>query len=411
MSTSEFTHEHFNELAEDPYYRFMHNSKKVGYAVISDIDNEVTQFALGAKTTPIVRPMCNIRTEKKYGKTIYRAITPNNTSMTGKRFMPICFEKDGVNYTAKIVCFSPTNKKDFVGSEKEVQLRKKKTNEKIVDRVKGGAFMTLKAEDVAIRVDQSRPKSQNQVMGRSARDEYEQFQDMYDEELTAPANAKLKQAAEAELRHRFYSQRRPEWLHAYSFSLTPLALNPQVSQNLGSAPKWANSAMMIPERTAKWFTLNHPGTIVKIKPTFQMIKDFEVIRKINYELLLVKGAKRLRFLQTILPFARFPLYPKASDMAGATFIAAALMNQKVPSKISKLSIESGQASSSRNASGKRKREDGAQAGPSNEGLAQEASSRRVLPPRQTRVKSQTTFLQNLASKTVPSQQASFDKSA
>ena len=34
MSTSEFTPEQFTELAEDPYYRFMHNSKKVGYAVI-----------------------------------------------------------------------------------------------------------------------------------------------------------------------------------------------------------------------------------------------------------------------------------------------------------------------------------------------------------------------------------------
>ena len=411
MSTSEFTPEHFTELAEDPYYRFMHNSKKVGYAVISDIDNEVTQFALGGATTPIVRPLCNVKTEKKYGKTIYRATTPNNTHMTGKRFMPISFEQDKVAYTAKIVCFSPTDKKDFVGSEKEIQLRKKKTNEKIVDRVKGGAFMSLKAEDVAIRVDQSRFRSQNQVMGRSARDEYEQFQDMYEEELTAPANAKLKQAAEAELRHRFYSQRRPEWLHAYSFSLTPLALNPQVSQNLGSAPKWANSAMMIPERTAKWFTLNHPGTLVKIKPTFQMIKDFEVIRKINYELLLVKGSKRLRFLQAILPFARFPLYPKASDMAGATFLAAALMNQKTPSKTSKLSIESGQASRAKAVTGKRKREDASRAGPSNEGLAQETLSRRMLPPRQARAKPQTTFLQNLAGKILPSQQTSFDKSA
>ena len=226
--------------------------------------------------------------------------------------------------------------------------------------------MSLKAEDVAIRVDQSRFRKK-QIMGRSARDEYEQFQDMYEEELTAPANAKLKQAAEAELRHRFYSQRRPEWLHAYSFSLTPLALNPQVPQNLGSAPKWANSAMMIPERTAKWFILNHPGTLVKIKPTFQMIKDFEVIRKINYELLLVKGSKRLRFLQAILPFARFPLYPKASDMAGATFLAAALMNQKTPSKTSKLYIENGQASRSKVVTGKRKREETSRDGPSNKG--------------------------------------------
>ena len=412
MSTSEFTPEHFNELAEDPYYRFMYNSKKVGYAIISDINNEVTQFTLGAGTTPVMRPLNNIRSEKKYGKTIYRATTPNNTSMTGKRFMPISFEQDGTKYNAKIVCFSPTDKKDFVGSDTEIKLRTKKTNPKMVDRIKGGAYMTIKADDVTIRADQSRPKSQNQVMGRSARDEYEQYQDMYEDALTAPANAHLKKASEAELRHRFYSQKRPEWLHAYSFTLTPLALNPQVSQNLGSAPKWANTAMMIPERAARWFTLNHPQTTVKIKPTFEMIKDFEIIRKIKYELLLIKGNRRLRFLQCILPFARFPLYNKSSDIAGATFLAAALMNQKTPSQISSLALTAAQTTTAAPKAKKRKRgDDSQQAGPSTDALAIAVASSRVQPPRQARLKPQTTFMQNVASKLLPSQNLGFGKSA
>jgi hypothetical protein len=73
-----------------------------------------------------------------------------------------------------------------------------------------------------------------------------------------------------------------------------------------------------------------------MKPTFRMIRDFDIIKKINYDLSITKGSRRLKFLQTILPFAKYPLYNKASDIAGITFIASSLMEARAPSHISKL---------------------------------------------------------------------------
>ena len=342
MSSTVFNHEHFNELSEDPYYRFIQSSKKVGYAIISESDNEnaeITQFSLNNITKNAIRPLCNITKLNKFGTDYYQARTPNNTLMSGKRFVPISFEKDNSIYNAKIVCFSPTKKKDFVGSTEEIQIRKDKPNSKICDRIKGGAFLEVNPEDTIARSDQNRSKSQNQVMGKSACDEFTEYQDMYEDRLTADANKFLIDAAEAPLRNLFYGQKRPEWLHAYAHSLTPLSLDPQISENLGAAPKWSNTAMMISERAARWFAQNHPDSSVKIKPSFHMIKDFEIVRKIKYELSISKGSARLRFLQTIMPFARYPLYNKATDIAGITFIASALIEMRRPSHISSLVIQ------------------------------------------------------------------------
>lgn len=338
-SNTVFNHEHFNELSEDPYYRFIQSSKKVGYAIISESDNEnaeVTQFSLNNATKNAIRPLCNITKLNKFGTDYYQARTPNNTLMSGKRFVPISYEKDGMIYNAKIVCFSPTRRKDFVGSTQEIQIRKDKPNNKIFNRIKGGAYLEVNAQDTIVRSEQNRSKTQNQVMGKSACDEFSEYQDMYEDRLTADANKFLIDSAEAPLRNLFYGQKRPEWLHAYAHSLTPLKLDPQIPENLGAAPKWANTTMMIPERAAKWFSQSHPDSSVQIKPSFQMIKDFEIVKKIKYELSITKGSARLRFLQTILPFARYPLYNKATDIAGITFMASALIEMRMPSHISNL---------------------------------------------------------------------------
>jgi large subunit ribosomal protein L28 len=365
MSNIVFNHEHFNELSEDPYYRFLKNSPKVGYAIISnqDIgqdtgqDSEVTQFSLNKPTNSSIRPLCNVEKASKFGTTYYKAKTPNGTLMSGKRFISISFEQGKDIYNAKIVCFSPIQKKDFIGSNKEIKIRNKKSNSKICDREKGGQYLEINTSDIAIRTDTSRPKTQNQVMGKSACDEYSEYQDMYEDELTTDANKQITESVEAPFNNLFYSQKRPEWLHAYSYSLTPLKYDPQIAENLGAGPKWANTAMMIPERAARWFATNHSDSKVKIKPNFKMIRDFDVIRKINYELLVTKGTRRLKILQTILPFARFPLYNKASDIAGITFLASSLMEMRRPSHISKLKIAASSTSSSSSSSSSSSKQD------------------------------------------------------
>ena len=75
MSSTVFNHEHFNELSEDPYYRFIQSSKKVGYAIISENDNEnaeITQFSLNNITKNAIRPLCNITKLNKFGTDIIK---------------------------------------------------------------------------------------------------------------------------------------------------------------------------------------------------------------------------------------------------------------------------------------------------------------------------------------------------
>ena len=164
----------------------------------------------------------------------------------------------------------------------------------------------------------------------SARDAYEAFLDTYTDELSSGMKEALKRSADAPLRDAFYSNYRPEWLHAEGFSLTPINKDPQRKDNLGSAPKWANTEMMVLERLAKWFALNRPESYVSIKPYFEMLLDSELIRHIDFQVTVKEKENWIKFLQEINPFKKWPLFSKPTDISQLTGVTYNLLNGASP---------------------------------------------------------------------------------
>jgi len=350
----EFAAQDYDHLTENEHLRFLNNSKKIGHAVfVKDAkgDEYATQYAIpqdGKEDVPVVRPLVNIESIYRYGKRVYRALTPGGTRMYATRSLDAEF-KDGTTSDAatqimRIGYFSPSAKEPkepFWGTTKPTPLFKenlsKSAKKELDEELKEIGVHTKSGEMVVHgpsvrerdRVKTRKP-DQNTVMGKeSAKNTYAHFLESMTSELHPDFKKRLKRAIEAPLRELFKSNYRPEWLHGKGFGLTPISSNPQVASNLGAAPKWANTEMMVLERIAKWFALNRPASFIKIKPLFEMLLDSELIKSIKFEVSIQEKERFIKFLQQIDPFLEYPLFRHGSDIAQGTALTYALL-QGIP---------------------------------------------------------------------------------
>lgn len=182
----------------------------------------------------------------------------------------------------------------------------------------------------------SRYPSQNQVMSRkSATEEIAIFLKEHQDILTEDFIKILKRSINASMGCNF----RMEWLHAISFCLSSLGSNPQHSSNLGAAPKWANTEMMMLELLAKWFALNNPDVIISIKPLFEMLLNSAIIKRIFFEVEIQHNLRYVKLFQNINPLAKYPAFRPAVDIAQATFIADQLLNNIFPESAEEIAYE------------------------------------------------------------------------
>ena len=188
---------------------------------------------------------------------------------------------------------------------------------------KGGTETRVHPESVRWReAHTTRKPDQNTVMGESAQKAYENFLSAMTDELSEEMRVVLKRAVDAPLKDAFKSNYRPEWLHAEGWSLTHREKDPQRKDNLGAAPKWANTEMMVLERIAKWFALNCPESYeIKIKSHFEMLMDSELIERIKFQVSVQEKDRFIKFLQDLNPFKKHQIFRKPSDLAQATLIS------------------------------------------------------------------------------------------
>src|SRR3990167_6889834 len=335
-------------LSQNENFRYLGNSKKVGHAVIKrrpDGQEMAVQYAIppgGDAETPEFRPLQDIEAIERYGLHRYQAKTPGGTVMYAARFLDA---EVGAEHpeAMRVALFSPRRDKEpFWGSDKTIPLWRTDLSphhqrefeaelKEIPEQTKGGPDQVVEPGSVKYRDEhKTRNPDQNTVMGESARDAYEHFMDKMTEELTPEAREIFQRAVDAPLRNMFKSQYRPEWLHAYGYSLTPQKNNPQLNTNLGAAPKWANTEMMVLERIAKWFALNRPETLIKIKPFFTMLLDSELIKNLKFAVTLEEKGRFVRFLQELDPFKKYPLFRKATDLTQGTAVALGLLHDVTP---------------------------------------------------------------------------------
>ncbi|WP_131775179.1 PDZ domain-containing protein [Legionella cincinnatiensis] len=352
-NNKKFTANDFSHLTKNEHFRYAPNSKKIGHAVITKEKDQTValQYELPAaddEETPTVRPLVNIEAIEPFrGMHRFRAQTPDgHTPMYAKRFINGKVGENEDEEPIQIACFSPSpeeGKQPFWGSIKETPLFRedlpksvkkdlKKDLAEMEQVTKGGDVLTVEHDSVPQRdLLKTRTPDQNTVMGESARDAYEHFFDKMTDELHPEMKKRLQRAFKADIKDNFYKNSfRPEWLHLKGWSLMPMSMNPQTKDNLGSAPKWANTQMMILERIIKWFAINAPDSLLTIKPKFEMLLDSELVKHIDFDVKIKIKERYVELMQSIDPFLAYPLFPKASDLAQGAGITYNILNKIDP---------------------------------------------------------------------------------
>ncbi|KTD11880.1 Sid related protein [Legionella gratiana] len=352
-TNKKFTANDFSHLAENEHFRYAPNSKKIGHAVITKEDDKTValQYELPSvddEETPTVRPLVNIEAIEPFrGMHRFRAQTPDgHTPMYAKRFIHGKVGENEEEELIQIACFSPSpeeGKQPFWGSIKETPLFRddlpksvkkdlKKDLAEMEHVTKGGDVLTVEHDSVPQRdLIKTRTPDQNTVMGESARDAYEHFFDKMTDELHPEMKKRLQRAFKADIKDNFYKNSfRPEWLHLKGWSLMPMSMNPQTKENLGAAPKWANTQMMILERIIKWFAINAPDSLLTIQPKFEMLLDSELVKHIDFDVKVKIKERYVELIQSIDPFLAYPLFPKASDLAQGAGITYNILNKIDP---------------------------------------------------------------------------------
>jgi S1-C subfamily serine protease len=115
-----------------------------------------------------------------------------------------------------------------------------------------------------------------------------------------------------------------------------IEMEPQRADNLAAAPKWANTEMMVLERILKWFALNRPESVLKLKSFFEMLLDSELVKEINFQVTVEEKERFVKFLQTIDPFDPYPLFRHASDMMFSTATAYNLLDNAEPVSVQQI---------------------------------------------------------------------------
>lgn len=336
-----FTTEDFENLCQNEYYRFVPNSNQIGNAVISSNGKQLTacQYKMPCSegNAPTWIPLKNITPISRFGRTAYQAQTLEGNTVYASRSYRFTDENDN-SFTFLPFSPPPKRKKEpFWGSTKQVPITKNQLRGK--NEIIGGRELEVHPESVALRIAETRRyPDQNTVMGMSAKEAYEFYYEEMADKLTPEIKFIFERAINADIRNPFESNFRPEWLHAEGYSLTPIWIDPQRVDNLGSAAKWANTAMMVLERVAKWYALNCPESFVTIKPTFEMLLDTYLIKTIDFEIRVGFEDRFLRFYQHLEPLCqKHPVFPKASDIAQMTGISHAILSDKEPISTSVIS--------------------------------------------------------------------------
>jgi large subunit ribosomal protein L28 len=380
QSKIEITRASYEKLHHDPYWRTLNNPDKTSSAFIFKSKagqviarqyfppaDEDAGTCSGDDLTPkeadaddssrprktvisAFRPISSMRQVEPFpGVERYRAVTPKGTELIGRRSLQMKATTEEGDVTGRLYTFSPVPKGDvWWGAPGEPEhiikdLKGEDLEEVMQDmreagaNVKGGAELDVDLASVAYRKSiKNRRPDQNTVMGDSAKNATEAFLEQFEDILDEKVIKKLRQSIEAPLRGLFKSNYRPEWLHLYGFGLTPKKLQPQTELNLGAAPKWCNTEMMIAEYIGQFLAelASEEGidTVnVKILPVFHMFFDSDIVRHIEFKMKVEMGEREVEIEQQINPLGN-ALFKKKVDVAVGSVAVAKILNGEEPDR-------------------------------------------------------------------------------
>lgn len=334
----------------DEHERHHGNSQTVGHALIRETASgelEAMQYPLQQSSdskTAIVCEMTEIRKVMGNRNTWFRAKDSLGNKYISRRSVMLQSDILGDD-PAEMRYFSPyeydSSSADECSDEESVALFREDLAAEERDMLAQISHVTKSSViDVvagSVRQRDENPKrdgSQNEIMGQSARDAYEDFFKRMKDFLSPKLVLILKRAYQANLFSAPENEFRPEWLHKIAHSLMPISdrpeYNPQQKSNLGAAGKWANTEMMLLERIAKWFAVSEEDAKITLSSFFEMLLDSELIRSIHFEVTVEIDRRFIRFIQEIDVLKEYPTFRKTSDLAQMVAISDAIFHDKPP---------------------------------------------------------------------------------
>jgi len=324
--------------------RYIIPAYEVGHAVIiknEKDEKEFLQYAIPqgiSKDVPKLIQLKNIKEVKHNKITGYRTESLDGHPMYAMRFIHGRFDNrfftiafftpkktnDFWRSTYSPVLFKIPDEKNEVGDEDQAEIYEA--------RYKGSDWVTIDPQLMKQRENQNRDPNPWYVMGESACDVYNDFAWDRRRELSAYMSEVFATAISANLTGTFSSQLRPEWVHAIPFIFAPKEMDPQVTSNLGAAPKWVTVEMMVLSHVVRWFANNCSGSTQKIKSRFKMLFDTEIIEEIHYQVSIEDQGHTIELSQIINPFLRWPeaRFRQATDLTQAVAVVHAMLNGKSP---------------------------------------------------------------------------------
>jgi hypothetical protein len=376
----------YEELMYDPYYRTMKNSSKISHALVLQLPTgaRAYQFDPPAPSTTDAgvasaaaprsasylsefRPITEIyKVSGSDDDPRYGARTPGGTELIARRSLNMLIDTPETGaVVGRLDCFSPRPNDSFLywgGKIPNSIVRSLEENEQeeVVDdlkeagvSVKGGVPLDVDHPSVVWRKSiKTRNPTQNAVMKESAVDAYQSVLEQFGDILSEDVKKIMEEAVKAPLNNPFHSNKRPEWLHLYGFGLTPQEYDPQVVDNLGAAPKWCNTEMMIVEHIAQWLAQvcakdGREDVIVKVLPLFEMMFGTHIVKHIDFRLKMMLDGRSIEFIQSINPFQSV-IFRKKSDVAQGAVVVSDLISgtfpdREVPIRTSALSTKNATA--------------------------------------------------------------------
>ncbi|PJD96051.1 MAG: hypothetical protein CK426_06335 [Legionella sp.] len=347
----EYAKEVYHYFADtDEHGRHQKNSRTIGHALITKKPTgelEATQYAIDHNPdadSAVVRELIDIHQVANNRTTWFRAKDLAGNKYISKRSLAIKTNEQD----AELRYFSPyeydSDEADELTDEEPLVLLRddlKAEHQYLASmppRIKQSSVELVAASVLQRDLDEKRSITQNEVMGRSAKEDFNAFLTTMKDALSPRLILILQRWQQ----HNSFTEFSPEWLHKIAHSLMPIstnpAYNPQHANNLAAAAKWANTEMMLSERIAKWFALREEGAKITVDSLFHLLLGSELIERINFQVTVKIDQRFIQFIQDIDVLKEYPLFRKTSDLAQAIAIADAIFQEKTPASIQRVEI-------------------------------------------------------------------------
>lgn len=320
-----FTVSDYNFLSDDGLNRFKSSDPYASYALVAYSFNgtpiSASQFSYSLELPELKKLKSISLGTLNHG--IIEATTVDNERMTTQRCIQFRVSTEGGEPTLYNLYFFSPKQNDYGLSWDSHNQYEDYAHLTTYDESRGGTIVfssngSNSSDDSESHSDSTESSNTTMISGKAV-DAYRGFC-----ESNQPSRTLYKifsKAIDAPNRyaHNLNSFKRPEWCHAIAKQFA-FGRDFDKRWNLGAAPFWMNSQMMIFEGATRWHHTRYPNATIEYTSFFNMFDDSDVVCRGEMEVEIKQGNRTITMSQHLRPHQKNPAYPQVTDIAIATFV-------------------------------------------------------------------------------------------